>query len=371
MSVRSFLDKLKQSTSIPIEETGMWYQNKDVIIPSNKITMKGPKGEPNYFKNPIIGKGVDSGETQIMYPGNDYEFPNDSAVYEKQMQFGGSINNISKEGNVDFSMKPKGNLAFGVSGSGNIPNMQLNSLTPSLSYKDKGFNAILSPNNFNASYEGDKGYINYNQSKEGEDTFRTGTAGYNTDKFNLNANATMRNNELESAGIQGSYNLTPNLSVSGNYNINRGEQGMDKDYFAGFKYLKSFEDGGMADESVTCSNCGWSWKISEGGLNPLSCHKCGGKAKMQMGGMSVPGVNGSVVSNTNAPILRNKQGYKQGGNIDHSDDKDMVNGVASILRRVKDKDNRLQLANQLSSQFKREKVNYNLNDFLNKSKVKK
>jgi hypothetical protein len=91
----------------------------------------------------------------------------------------------------------------------------------------------------------------------------------------------------------------------------------------------------------------------------------------QMGGMSIPGVNGSVVANTNAPTLKNKKGYKQGGNIDHSNDKEMVDGVASILRRVKDKDNRLQLANQLSNQFKREKVNYNLDDFLNKSKVKK
>jgi len=64
-------------------------------------------------------------------------------------------------------------------------------------------------------------------------------------------------------------------------------------------------------------------------------------------------------------------GMKKGGKVDRSDDDDMVNGVASILRRVKDKKNRLQLANQLSSQFKREKVKYNLNDFLNKSKVKK
>jgi hypothetical protein len=64
-------------------------------------------------------------------------------------------------------------------------------------------------------------------------------------------------------------------------------------------------------------------------------------------------------------------GMQRGGKVDHSGDKDMVNGVASILRRVKDKKNRLQLANQLSNQFNREKVKYSLNDFLNKSKVKK
>lgn len=83
------------------------------------------------------------------------------------------------------------------------------------------------------------------------------------------------------------------------------------------------------------------------------------------------------------PIMRNGGKYlptavsqelarkKEGGKIDHSNDADMVNGVASILRRVKDKKNRLQLANQLSNQFNREKVRYNLSDFLNKSKVKK
>ena len=69
------------------------------------------------------------------------------------------------------------------------------------------------------------------------------------------------------------------------------------------------KNGGIASESVTCSNCGHSWKISEGGLNTLSCHKCGGNAKMQMGGMSIPGVNGSVVANTNAPSLYKK--YKK------------------------------------------------------------
>jgi hypothetical protein len=66
-----------------------------------------------------------------------------------------------------------------------------------------------------------------------------------------------------------------------------------------------------------------------------------------------------------------KPGLKEGGEIDHDDDKDMVNGVASILRRVESKSNRLKLANQLSKQFNREKVKYDLTSFLAKSKVKK
>lgn len=43
-------------------------------------------------------------------------------------------------------------------------------------------------------------------------------------------------------------------------------------------------NGGLLSKSVSCSNCGWSWKAVEGGINPLTCHKCGGMVKMQGGG---------------------------------------------------------------------------------------
>ena len=28
------------------------------------------------------------------------------------------------------------------------------------------------------------------------------------------------------------------------------------------------------DDKVTCDECGWSWKLSEGGDDPYTCHKC-------------------------------------------------------------------------------------------------
>ena len=28
-------------------------------------------------------------------------------------------------------------------------------------------------------------------------------------------------------------------------------------------------------EKVVCDECGWSWKLSEGGDDPYICHKCG------------------------------------------------------------------------------------------------
>jgi len=31
----------------------------------------------------------------------------------------------------------------------------------------------------------------------------------------------------------------------------------------------------IKDGKVICGNCGWSWKVSEGGKDPYICHKCG------------------------------------------------------------------------------------------------
>ena len=44
------------------------------------------------------------------------------------------------------------------------------------------------------------------------------------------------------------------------------------------------QNGGLLSRSVTCSNCGWSWKAVDGGHDPMTCHKCGGIVKMQGGG---------------------------------------------------------------------------------------
>jgi len=75
---------------LPVRKTGMWYQDGDVVVPSNEITMKGPDGEKDYFDSPILGIGLLSGDTQVMQPGEDYLFPNDEAVMEtKKFQSGG------------------------------------------------------------------------------------------------------------------------------------------------------------------------------------------------------------------------------------------------------------------------------------------
>ena len=67
------------------------------------------------------------------------------------------------------------------------------------------------------------------------------------------------------------------------------------------------QNGGLVSKNslnrkVTCSNCGWSWKLSDGGEDPLTCHKCGGTIKMKHGGeLDIYKDKGEVV-NPNNPI---------------------------------------------------------------------
>lgn len=103
MGLKNTYQAKKRFTKTPVKSTGMWYQDGDVIVPSNQITMKGPQGQPNYFNSPILGVGMQSGETKVMQPGREYLFPNDASVYETKMQTGG----LFPVGPYDEMMAPK------------------------------------------------------------------------------------------------------------------------------------------------------------------------------------------------------------------------------------------------------------------------
>ena len=30
----------------------------------------------------------------------------------------------------------------------------------------------------------------------------------------------------------------------------------------------------IKDKTITCKECGWHWKLSDGGKDPYTCHKC-------------------------------------------------------------------------------------------------
>lgn len=93
MGLKNTYQAKKRFTKVPVSKTGMWYQDRDVVVPSNQITMKGPQGQLDYFDSPIMGTGMQSGQTQVMQPGGEYSFPNDNSVYERKMQGGGISGN--------------------------------------------------------------------------------------------------------------------------------------------------------------------------------------------------------------------------------------------------------------------------------------
>jgi hypothetical protein len=50
------------------------------------------------------------------------------------------------------------------------------------------------------------------------------------------------------------------------------------------------------------------------------------------------------------------------------DDYQMVSGIIDILKKVKDKENRMEIANDMISQFKRENIKFDYDNFLNSIK---
>jgi ribosomal protein L44E len=39
--------------------------------------------------------------------------------------------------------------------------------------------------------------------------------------------------------------------------------------------MTHFDESEKKDKKIVCDNCGWSWKLSDGGEDPYTCHKCG------------------------------------------------------------------------------------------------
>ena len=65
--------------------------------------------------------------------------------------------------------------------------------------------------------------------------------------------------------------------------------------------------------------------------------------------------------------------FEEGGEVEDTDesedDREMVEGIADILTRVKDKKNRKQIANKMVSDFDKEDVEYNLDDFMKAAQI--
>jgi hypothetical protein len=87
---------------------------------------------------------------------------------------------------------------------------------------------------------------------------------------------------IKKKGIQNYNPGDPKYSSMVNQDMNLLKQDAElKAYMKskGYKY-----GGGLLSNTVSCSNCGHSWKAADGGIDPLNCHKCGGTVKMKNGG---------------------------------------------------------------------------------------
>ena len=82
----------QDGSEIPVDSMGYWNPENvgnPVIIPSNEITMEG-------VDQPLIGIS-DTGDTQMMYPGEDYTFDGESVTEYPVAKGGISVNNADAQ----------------------------------------------------------------------------------------------------------------------------------------------------------------------------------------------------------------------------------------------------------------------------------
>lgn len=255
-----YRQKYKVGGKTPTRKTGMWYRDGDVIVPSNQITMKGPQGQLDYFDFPIMGTGMQSGQTQVMQPGGEYSFPNDNSVYERKMQNGGGLNKyqvggiqlegFTPSGDVNYSSSASaGPLNFKVSSGTNVVTRKQKELFPKVGLDLENFNVLYDPESLNVGLRGSKGYLDATRDLETKNT--NINAGLNYKKFNIDANAFLEKDKLANIGASARYQVNPNLAFTGDINYTPGQG--SPNYNVGFKYSKSFQAGGMSIPGVNGS----------------------------------------------------------------------------------------------------------------------
>lgn len=279
------------------------------VIPSNEITMQD-------VDFPV--RGVDNqGNEMVMQPGEDYTFPGDYVIETPIKQQGGNTDStfedvaevfdptgISSWDDVYRSYKQSGMSPetfievlgaipiLGKLGKASKAGIHLTKY----SGLDKTLFNMLPKNNalsktFNATSlagRGSDAYQGYNQFGE--------TRLMPTPVRDFNPPIKKEGGENDREMVEGIADIL--TQVKDPANRKRIAKNMVADFKReNVKYnLQDFlsmskvqmKEGGEKDRSIECSNCGWSWKESNAGSDPLDCHKCGGKSTgklmMQMGG---------------------------------------------------------------------------------------
>lgn len=90
----------------------------------------------------------------------------------------------------------------------------------------------------------------------------------------------------------------------------------------------------VTNKEIICDKCDWHWNIIDGGKDIYICHKCG---------------------HDNKPVNEAEEGHKN--------DRDMVVGVAEIIRMIRDMKNREEVLHSMIEKFNKENVIYNRGEF--------
>lgn len=429
---------------LPVRKTGMWYQDGDVVVPSNEITMKGPDGEKDYFDSPILGIGLLSGDTQVMEPGKDYLFPKDNAVLEKKMQQGAQVmpremspqqqarfnaymrtqtpRNIQipeslslSSGATNFArrlnqmgeeemMSMPGDISDQVTNAFNrgvnysidseMPR-GLGQLSTEGTYNPFGKNTLqdmysglsysksfpkgsirLSPESQEVQLRGKSGNVKYKRELSDEERIsqlafdinflpdamtlygegRISELGLNTDPRTFN------NANYNQAGFNPQYNVKAGI---------RGEAGpFSYDFSGNYNPDTGYGYDGEAELSLLKDRLNVKGNVSGSEKEGLESLSAEARAKL-IGGLTVKGgyrQNANRPGSYNIGLSYNKA-FEKGGEVEDEDDEEMVEGIADILRRVKDKKNRKQIAKKMVEDFEEEDVDYNLEEFMQAAKL--
>lgn len=394
----SYLLQLKQNLKpVPVSQTGMWFQDKDVIVPSNRITMKGPDGSEDYFKEPIIGQGMQSGEVKVMQPGKEYHFPNDKQVFEKRMQGGGEM----LLDLASYIPGPTGIYASGVglvndAVQGDLWGVGLNTANILTGGAAKGAMSL-------ARYAANAGARNTARGlATASHTLNRASRTANNvtqpiDKARTISNTgtylnTQRTPQRESTYVAprprpimqggGKFAVGPydqmKAPKEGNYllpDINRPSY-IDEFGKMRSEYKMGFNDNGKEVLIPTVVQ-GKQLSQDEAIDNYYRTGLHMGKYDTVQDAENASALRTAKYNMLADPIRFKMSDYvpnmKVGGKIEEGeeddDDREMVEGIADILRQVKDKDNRKQIAKKMVEDFEDEDVDYNLDNFLEASRL--
>ena len=181
------------------------------------------------------------------------------------------------------------------------------------------------------------------------------------------------------------------------------------------------------EELINCEACGWEWNLEDGGKDPFVCHKCGNdnsdkytsveehelseslrdwfkkedwvridtagnitgpcgtmkkgnkttrclprakansltKAERAATSKKKAASDKQFVPNTKKAKVKLRESNSQiKSELKDNNDYQMVSGIINILKKVKDKENRMEIADSMVSQFKKEKIKFDYTKFI-------